>query len=185
MFEYLFGKVEKELSVIKGAPVAFVLLAVIIGFALFFVLEWFHGEKTAAQDQHIALLTDQKGQLERQIVEQKETVSAVMADSAEAIADSAELSILFWGNGHRAPAPVSEDNIWRWHIFFTGGDDEWMAKKVTVLIVFNPRIQGKKISITSPDFEIPPYRILEFNYRYAIIEFTKNFPKGTLAVNSR
>lgn len=182
MLDWLLERTAKEWGVIKGAPIIFFLIVFLMGTLIFFSLEWFHGEKTDSQDKHISLLVEQKNLIAKELEEQKERTKKSV-ESVDGIAENAELRILFWGEGTRPPAPVSMDNIWKWHIFYTG-TGEWETRKTTLFVIFDQQIKGEKLKVSSPDFEVPPYRIIEFNYIYAMIEFSKNLPNGTLVVDS-
>jgi len=52
----------------------------------------------------------------------------------------------------------------------------------TLFVTFENDVVISTLNVRSPDMQLPPYEVKEFNQRFAVIVFSDNVPAGTLEV---
>jgi hypothetical protein len=102
-------------------------------------------------------------------------------------ADRATLRLHVYGD-NRTPDRITAENIFRWYylksmlvVVSTNGEQR-VAALYTLFITFDPEVRITTLQVRSPDIQLPPHEVKEFNQRYAIITFSGDIPEGTLEV---
>jgi hypothetical protein len=99
----------------------------------------------------------------------------------------ASLRLHVYGD-HRTPERLSFENIFRWFYLQTAINSVWpsgttrIGTLATLFITFEDDVVISTLNVRSPDMQLPPYEVKEFNQRYAVIVFSDNVPAGTLEV---
>lgn len=110
------------------------------------------------------------------------------SSAAREVVGTALLRLHTYGNS-RTPECTYNEHIFRWY-FLTQmavtvtpeGDIQQFVTSITLFVAFEPDVRITTLRVTSPDIQLPPHEIKEFNQRFAIIVFTGDIPEGTLVV---
>ena len=183
MFDFLLDHISKEWNVIFQAPIAFSICLLFGWLIIFYILEWFHKEKTQAQSETIKLL---ESRLDEARIALKTTAEA----TCKPLADNAELHIHCYGD-ERVPKRLLAQNIWRWYhlrnIFKQININTNETEATTVInlyISFDQPVVVGTLEVNSPDAILPTYEVKEFNNRFAIITFYDELPTCTLIIKA-
>ncbi len=102
-------------------------------------------------------------------------------------ADRASLRLHIYGD-NRNPDRLAAENIFRWYYLkntalLQGNDGtQYQAVSIILFVSFDPEVRITTMQVHSPDIQLPPYEVKEFNQRYAIIYFSGEIREGTLEV---
>lgn len=103
------------------------------------------------------------------------------------VANVASLRLHVYGD-HRTPERLSFENIFRWFYLQTTingvgpSGTTRIGTLATLFVTFENDVVISTLNVRSPDMQLPPYEVKEFNQRYAVIVFSDNVPAGTLEV---
>jgi len=185
MLESLKTYIVGEWKVIRHAPASILMIAAVVGLALWNVINWSYGAVVTNQTSEIRLLERQVKDYEHQVDRlQKRPATTVGGE----MADTADLVLRTYGD-ERIPTRLSYENVWRWYYLRMimvgieiGTGKEHRNAIANLFITFDRPVKVGTLEVSSQDFALPSYEVKEFTNRYAIITFTREVPEGTIHV---
>jgi len=104
------------------------------------------------------------------------------------IVDNALLRLHIYPD-HRTPDKIAAQNIFRWYFLKTiismhaPDGAQFEPVTVTLFVAFDPEVRITTLRINSPDIQLPPHEVKEFNQRFAIVTFSGKIAEGTLEMS--
>ncbi len=101
----------------------------------------------------------------------------------------ASLSLHLYGDA-RSATRISATHVWRWYYIHTAvleldPQTNALHQRIvggTLFVTFEPFVQVGTIAVSSPDMQLPPNEVKEFNNRFAVIVFSGPIPAGTVEI---
>jgi hypothetical protein len=162
----------------RGIGIAGLALALIFGVLPYFVPKLPHWISITGIGAGILLLGLSAGL----VIADRRNVQAIRGP-----VDTASLRLHIYSD-NRMPERLAVENIFRWYylrniVLLQGTDGRQHQVVITNLFVtFDPEVRVTTIQVRSPDMQLPPYDVKEFNQRYAIIVLSGEIGEGTLEV---
>lgn len=90
---------------------------------------------------------------------------------------------------HRVPEALQAENVFRWYylrqalVMLSNDGQEQVRHPITTLFIsFEPEVVVSTLKVRSPNLQLPPHEVKEFNHRFAIIVFGGELNEGTLEI---